>query len=82
MTEVNKCPYCGLQYRDFRTGETFASIQETLWVGSDDPRDWKYKRRHTVLGRWRMLKMRLWTEHLEYCRPTEKGLKYEALADY
>ena len=62
-----KCPKCGLTYKDFRTGETFQSIKDMLWTASEDPSDWKYKRRHTVLGRWHMLKQQMWNDHVEQC---------------
>ena len=61
------CPYCGLAYADFRTGLTYQEVHAELWVASDDPSQWKYKRRHTVLGRWRMIKQTMWEEHLNYC---------------
>jgi hypothetical protein len=36
-----------------------------LWVHSDDPRDWKYKRRHTVLGHWWQIKQQLYAQYLD-----------------
>jgi hypothetical protein len=36
-----------------------------LWVDSSDPKDWKYKRRHTVLGMWRELKLQMWQQYLD-----------------
>ena len=65
--DITDCPHCGLSYAEFRTGETFQSIKDSLWVGSDDPADWKYKRKGTVLGRWHQLKKELWVEHVENC---------------
>jgi hypothetical protein len=56
-----------MSYGDFRTGETFQSIKDMLWVSSDDSSGWKYKRRHTVLGKWRMLKLELWKQHVDNC---------------
>jgi hypothetical protein len=52
-------------YDEFRTGLTFAEVRRMLWVGSDDPRDWRYKRRHTVLGFWHQLKLQLWAQYRE-----------------
>jgi hypothetical protein len=53
-----------LTYEDFRTGLTFRDVRQMLWVHSDDPREWKYKRRHTVLGLWRSIKLGLWDRYL------------------
>lgn len=36
-----------------------------LWVGSDNPRDWKYKRRRSVLGLWWQLKQQMYGEYLD-----------------
>lgn len=60
------CPYCGMEYDDFRTGETFATIKESMYVSSEDPTRWKYKRRHGVLGRWHDLKQELWRSHIDF----------------
>lgn len=67
-----ECPNCGLKYKDFRTGETFQTVKDSLWVNSDDPNDWKYKRRHTILGRWHMLKIEMWKSHIESCNADEE----------
>lgn len=66
---MDDCPNCGLKYRDFRTGFTYAEVYQMLWVASDDARDWRYKRRGTVLGKWRQLKLQMWDRHLAGCRP-------------
>jgi hypothetical protein len=52
-------------YAEFRTGLTYRDVYHMLWSGSDDPRDWRYKRRHTVLGFWRQLKLQLWQQYLD-----------------
>ncbi len=54
-----------LTYDEFRTGLTFREVRRMLWVHSDDPRDWKYKRRHTVLGLWHSIKRGLWERYLD-----------------
>ncbi len=36
-----------------------------MWSGSDDPKDWRYKRRHTVLGSLHQMKQRYWNEYLD-----------------
>jgi hypothetical protein len=48
-----------------KTGETFKSVQDYLWVGSDRPADWRHKRRHSVLGLWHQLKLAQWNYHIE-----------------
>jgi hypothetical protein len=65
-------------YEAFRTGLTFQDVYEMIWSYSDDPRDWpkapavpKLKRdgkktagrRHTVLGKWREIKLAMWEDH-------------------
>ncbi|MCK5558127.1 MAG: hypothetical protein KAJ01_07105 [Candidatus Hydrogenedentes bacterium] len=67
-----ECPYCGLLYGDFKTGETFGAVRERLWREAADPTKWKYKRRNTVLGLWHSLKQDLWEEHIEHCRYREE----------
>lgn len=54
-------------YRRFRTGLSFSDIRQMLWSYSDDPRDWPQVSRHTVLGKWREIKLQLW----EQCKPEE-----------
>lgn len=59
MTAPQRCT-CGATYRDFRTGETFASIRLMMYVADPDPATWRYKRRRAVLGYWRQYKLGLW----------------------
>lgn len=59
---------CGKTYAEFRTGETFASVRQLLWVPSDDSSRWRHKRRHSVLGFWRELKLRMWAFHMQECQ--------------
>ena len=59
---------CGMTYDAFRTGLTFREVWQMLWVNSEDSSEWKYKRRHTVLGLWHQIKKQMWAEHLEYCK--------------
>ncbi len=54
-----------VSYEDFRTGLTYRDVFWMLWSGSDDPRDWRYKRRHAVLGMWHQLKQQLYAEYEE-----------------
>lgn len=65
------CRKCGIKYADFRTGETYHSIYCMMWSGSDNPEDWRYKRRHTVLGFWHAYKKQLWEYHLATCGHAE-----------
>lgn len=58
---------CGMEYQDFRTGLSYRDVYETLWVNSNDPGEWNYKRRGTVLGRWRELKLAMWASHKAEC---------------
>jgi len=56
-----------VSYQDFRTGFTYADVYSLLWVGDDDPAAWRYKRRHTILGKWHQMKLEMWSEHIEAC---------------
>ena len=53
------CP-CGASYRDLKTGLTFAEVKAMMRVHSEDPRDWRYKRRRSVLGYWHQIKREMW----------------------
>lgn len=64
------CSVCGISYDQFRTGLTYRDVYELFCTGSDDPVDWRYKRRHTVLGKWREIKQQMWREHVENCGAT------------
>lgn len=81
------CPYCGIDYDDFKTGHSFADVKGLMWVGTDDPARWRYKRRHTVLGSWRELKQKMFLEHIEFheleaaAKEEEKLQEAEAIAE-
>lgn len=51
---------CGASYTELKTGLTFAQVRSMMWVPSEDPRDWRYKRRNSVLGYWHQLKLEIW----------------------
>lgn len=36
-----------------------------LWSPSDNPKDWRYKRRRTVLGFWHQLKKEMYEQYLD-----------------
>ena len=52
-----------MTYRQFRTGLTYRDVYEMLCVNSDDPKNWRYKRRGTVLGFWHQIKLQLWERY-------------------
>lgn len=66
-----RCEGCLLRcrYRDFKVFDRhgFQEVKNSLWVDSDDPADWKYKRRRTILGIMHSAKRMLWEEHTEIC---------------
>lgn len=57
------CHTCGMSYQEFRTGLTFATVRQMMFVGPD-PSTWRHKRRHSVLGFWHELKQQLWLSHM------------------
>ena len=69
------CPCCGLTYRDFRTGLTYADVFLWLWSYSQESSNWKYKRRRTVLGRWHMTKKQMWNQHIFECAIQSKSVR-------
>lgn len=46
-----------------------------FWMPAHDSSAWKYKGRHTVLGKWHQIKLELWEQHLGQCdmEATRKG---------
>jgi len=52
-----------MTYKEFKTGYTFADIRQMLWSYSEDPRDWRHVTRHTVLGKWREIKLKMWYDY-------------------
>lgn len=52
-----------MTYDEFRTGLTYRDVFQMLWSSSGDPKDWRYKRRGTVLGMWRQIKLEMWREY-------------------
>lgn len=71
---AEECPTCGVRYGDFRTGLTYREVYIMLMDNSDDPQEWKYKRRATVLGYWFGLKQEMWKMHQWEC---EQQLLFE-----
>lgn len=53
------CP-CGASYDALRTGFSFADVKQLMYVASEDPADWRHKRRRSVLGFWHELKLQIW----------------------
>lgn len=64
-----KCT-CGESYERFRTGLTFAAVKQLMYVGGDDPTQWRHKGRRQVLGYWTELKRQLWDEAHQACPET------------
>lgn len=62
------CSFCGLTYKRLKTGLTYQQVHDLLKDYSDDPTDWTYKRRGTVLGKWHQIKKELWERHLYECQ--------------
>ena len=62
------CPNCKIEYHQFKTGFTFADIYDMFWTPNPDPNQWRYKRRNTILGKWREIKLSMWERHLETCK--------------
>jgi len=74
--EPECCPGCGLKYSAFRTGLTYKEVYDMFWSTSDDPNEWKYKRRSTVLGKWRQVKRELWDRHIYGCAQVAESVPF------
>lgn len=57
-----------MTYAELRTGLTWEEVRLGLWSVSDDPKEWRYKRRGSVLGKWHQFKQEAWRHHLVECR--------------
>ena len=62
---ADKCPHCGLTYRKLNTGLRYYDVFTMLMDYSEDRDEWKYKRRHTVLGKWFEIKQSMWSYHID-----------------
>lgn len=60
---------CGCAYADFRLGMSFADVRRMLWDQMDRNRGgwWRQKRRSSVLGYARELKLHAWDMTHGYC---------------
>lgn len=52
-------------YDQFRTGLTYHDVWEMLRDESDDPRDWRHKKRGTILGAWHEIKLQLYHQAMD-----------------
>lgn len=59
---------CGARYDEFRTGLSFADVRAMMRSASDNPADWRQKRRNSVLGFWHELKLMMWEQAHGACR--------------
>lgn len=65
-----KCPSCGITYREMRTGLDWREVFLSLRSPDPNPSTWRRGiSRHTVLGRWHERKLELWRYHVETCVP-------------
>jgi hypothetical protein len=67
----DRCPHCGMRYRDFRSGWTYADAYESFWASSADRSKWHPKRWKSVLGRLHEWKVQGWLEHIEFCSTSD-----------
>ena len=59
---------CGCDYRDLRTGMTYKEVRRSM-----DPDRWKGRRRSSVLGYWREMKLGLWDEIHRSCEESAES---------
>lgn len=60
---------CGCTYEDFRLGMTFGDVVKMMWDQEDPNRPgwWRQKRKKSVLGYMRELKLHAWDVTHGYC---------------
>lgn len=60
---------CGGTYEEHRTGLTFRDVRRMMFDQDDPNRQgwWRQKRRRSVLGFWRELKIHMWDQMHGYC---------------
>jgi hypothetical protein len=66
---------CGCTYAQHRTGLTFRDVRRMMFDQEDPNRSgwWRQKRRHSVLGYWREMKIHLWYSVHGYCEAIEEA---------
>ena len=66
---------CGCTYEEFRLGMTFAEVRRMLWDQEDRNRPgwWRQKRRSSVLGYARELKLHAWDALHGYCEQLQEA---------
>ena len=57
---------CGAVYEKLRTGMTYREVRRSM-----DPDRWKARRRASVLGYWREIKLGLWDEIHRSCEESD-----------
>jgi hypothetical protein len=60
-------------YEDFKTGFTFGEIRNLMFSTSEDPADWRPKRRGSVLGFWKETKEDMYREYLRKFSEAKKA---------
>ena len=60
---------CGATYDDFRTELDFGAVRRMLWNVPDPTRPgwWRQKRRSSVLGHWRAMRIALFRQAHGHC---------------
>lgn len=66
-TKHSHCPKCGLAFKAFRSGHTFASVAPELYP-EQTKADWlKHYTRKTILNELKARKAAAWRQHMEDC---------------
>ena len=51
------------EYRKFRTGFTWREVRDMLWYQDELHPAHHTRRRHSVLGKWREIKLEMWNHY-------------------
>jgi hypothetical protein len=78
---ADKCDVCGITYRQLNTGMSYRDIWALFVDNHEDTSLWRYKRRHTILGKWHQIKKELWRYHTEVACPNSRDYEREQCGD-
>lgn len=69
---VRRNPSPGIiPYEEFKTGLSFPEVRRMMWSNSPDPKNWRHKGRHSVLGLWHELKGQMYDVYEAQNEPRE-----------
>jgi hypothetical protein len=59
----------------------YEDVFAEFWVADNDSSKWVYKRKGTILRRWRQIKQDMWRAHISECEEYERSTETEELEE-